>query len=158
MFPESLALGGIQKISRSSAKSASFPFYQNKLHLFFLPRPQARVTYVDGRPFHGYWRIRQSLKSASAASTRGGFQARWVVEIFDRSVLPVQKLGGFTGWGQRSRAVWSPCFEYNNSMPLILIRNLIERYGKAREKKFKTSDCCGFPKLLKQPNNGITQN
>ncbi|CAJ1402395.1 unnamed protein product [Effrenium voratum] len=35
---------------------------------------EARVTYVDGRPFHGYWRIRQSLKSASAASTRGGFQ------------------------------------------------------------------------------------
>ncbi|CAE7534053.1 cofF, partial [Symbiodinium natans] len=35
---------------------------------------EARVTYVDGRPFHGYWRIRQSLKSASAASTRGGYQ------------------------------------------------------------------------------------
>ncbi|CAE8599976.1 unnamed protein product, partial [Polarella glacialis] len=26
------------------------------------------------RPFHGYWRIRQSLKSASAASTKGGYQ------------------------------------------------------------------------------------
>merc|ERR1712003_478920 len=35
---------------------------------------EARVTYVDGRPFHGYWRIRESLDSASAASTRGGYQ------------------------------------------------------------------------------------
>eukprot|EP00913_Durusdinium_trenchii_P023048 g21641.t1 len=39
---------------------------------------EARVTYVDGRPFHGYWRIRQSLRSASAASTRGGFQDQLV--------------------------------------------------------------------------------
>lgn len=48
-----------------------------------------------------------------------------------------QKWEGFIGRGQRSRAVWSPCFEYNNSMPLILIRNSIERYGKVREKKFQ---------------------
>mmetsp|Transcript_168459 Transcript_168459/g.541345 ORF Transcript_168459/g.541345 Transcript_168459/m.541345 type:complete len:716 (+) Transcript_168459:203-2350(+) len=35
---------------------------------------EARITYVDGRPFHGYWRIRENIKSASAASTRGGYQ------------------------------------------------------------------------------------
>lgn len=35
---------------------------------------EARVTYVDGKPFHGYWRIRQSLKSATAASNFGGYQ------------------------------------------------------------------------------------
>eukprot|EP00913_Durusdinium_trenchii_P034733 g32491.t1 len=35
---------------------------------------EARVTYIAGRPFHGYWRIRRSLKSASAASNHGGYQ------------------------------------------------------------------------------------
>eukprot|EP00442_Polarella_glacialis_P026207 CAMPEP_0115094294 /NCGR_PEP_ID=MMETSP0227-20121206/28241_1 /TAXON_ID=89957 /ORGANISM="Polarella glacialis, Strain CCMP 1383" /LENGTH=718 /DNA_ID=CAMNT_0002487207 /DNA_START=78 /DNA_END=2234 /DNA_ORIENTATION=+ len=35
---------------------------------------EARVTYIDGRPFHAYWRIRQSLTSASAASNLGGYQ------------------------------------------------------------------------------------
>ncbi|CAE8682520.1 unnamed protein product [Polarella glacialis] len=35
---------------------------------------EARVTYIDGRPFHAYWRIRESLTSASAASNLGGYQ------------------------------------------------------------------------------------
>ncbi|CAE7862105.1 cofF [Symbiodinium microadriaticum] len=59
---------------------------------------EARVTYVDGRPFHGYWRIRQSLKSASAASNLGGFQdfnfpldaiAPYVAEFANRTGIPV---------------------------------------------------------------------
>ena len=82
-----------------------------------------------------------------------------LLDIFDRkSFARGTKIGRFYRLGTAYLAVWSCCFEYNNSMPLILIRNSIERYGKAREKQFKTSDCCGFPKLLKQPNNGITQN
>ncbi|CAE6963250.1 cobD [Symbiodinium sp. CCMP2456] len=59
---------------------------------------EARVTYVDGRPFHGYWRIRQSLKSASAASTRGGYQdfnfplselAPFVASFANKTGIPV---------------------------------------------------------------------
>jgi len=36
---------------------------------------EARISYIDGRPFHGYWRIRKSISSASAASNLGGFQS-----------------------------------------------------------------------------------
>ncbi|CAJ1435123.1 unnamed protein product [Effrenium voratum] len=59
---------------------------------------EARVTYIEGRPFHGYWRIRQSLKSASAASNLGGYQdfdfplseiAPYVAEFANLTGIPV---------------------------------------------------------------------
>ncbi|CAK9001882.1 unnamed protein product [Durusdinium trenchii] len=59
---------------------------------------EARVTYIAGRPFHGYWRIRQSLKSASAASNHGGYQdfsfplediAPYVAEFASVTGIPV---------------------------------------------------------------------
>eukprot|EP00933_Yihiella_yeosuensis_P030035 TRINITY_DN23704_c1_g1_i1.p1 TRINITY_DN23704_c1_g1~~TRINITY_DN23704_c1_g1_i1.p1 ORF type:complete len:747 (+),score=128.95 TRINITY_DN23704_c1_g1_i1:29-2269(+) len=59
---------------------------------------EARITYVDGRPFHGYWRIRQSIKSASAASNLGGYQdfnfpldqiAPYVKEFAEKTRVPV---------------------------------------------------------------------
>lgn len=50
------------------------------------PAREARITYVDGRPFHGYWRIRNNASSASAASTAGGFQD------FD---FPLSRFGSF---------------------------------------------------------------
>eukprot|EP00408_Alexandrium_pacificum_P005141 CAMPEP_0171217592 /NCGR_PEP_ID=MMETSP0790-20130122/32767_1 /TAXON_ID=2925 /ORGANISM="Alexandrium catenella, Strain OF101" /LENGTH=623 /DNA_ID=CAMNT_0011683391 /DNA_START=27 /DNA_END=1898 /DNA_ORIENTATION=- len=59
---------------------------------------EARITYVDGKPFHGYWRIRQSLKSATAASNFGGYQdfsfplneiAPYVAEFAKMTGVPV---------------------------------------------------------------------
>lgn len=59
---------------------------------------EARITYIDGRPFHGYWRIRQSIKSATAASNFGGYQdfsfpladiAPYVAEFANRTGIPV---------------------------------------------------------------------
>lgn len=54
----------------AAAKSGVEALVQSKV----VALREARITYVDGRPFHGYWRIRPSLDSASAASTRGGYQ------------------------------------------------------------------------------------
>eukprot|EP00930_Biecheleria_cincta_P084189 TRINITY_DN73684_c0_g1_i1.p1 TRINITY_DN73684_c0_g1~~TRINITY_DN73684_c0_g1_i1.p1 ORF type:complete len:745 (-),score=122.23 TRINITY_DN73684_c0_g1_i1:17-2251(-) len=59
---------------------------------------EARVTYIEGRPFHGYWRIRQSIKSATAASNFGGYQdfnfplediAPYVAEFANKTGIPV---------------------------------------------------------------------
>jgi len=59
---------------------------------------EARVTYIDGRPFHGYWRIRKSLESASAASSMGGYQSfdfplrqvsEWVEKFARDTGIPV---------------------------------------------------------------------
>jgi len=59
---------------------------------------EARVTYIDGRPFHGYWRVRQNLSSASAASNMGGYQdfnfplrdiAAYVAKFAEQTGVPV---------------------------------------------------------------------
>ncbi|CAL1136857.1 unnamed protein product [Cladocopium goreaui] len=59
---------------------------------------EARVTYIEGRPFHAYWRIRKSLDSASAASNLGGYQdfdfpmqdiAPYVAEFANQTGIPV---------------------------------------------------------------------
>ncbi|CAE7026153.1 cofF [Symbiodinium natans] len=66
---------------------------------------EARVTYVDGRPFHGYWRIRHDCSNLGRASNLGGFQdfdfplqgpcgereaiAPYVAEFANRTGIPV---------------------------------------------------------------------
>ena len=48
---------------------------KNELRPKVVALREARVSYIDGRPFHAYWRIRKSLDSASAASNLGGYQS-----------------------------------------------------------------------------------
>lgn len=78
---------------------------------------EARVSYIDGRPFHGYWRIRKSLDSASAASSMGGYQSFDFPLRQVAKTTPASPWAGLTGSGMRRMPQLTPRRTHLRSPP-----------------------------------------